>query len=52
MEKILCPGCGEVVCPQPNGTTNEYGEWEYEFTDCPIAECGHVFTADELKCVV
>lgn len=49
MEKITCPGCGEVVCPQPVGTVGADGEWEYELTECPIPSCGHTFTAEELK---
>lgn len=37
----ICPSCGERVMPDVVGKTNEEGEWEYDFTECPI--CGHIF---------
>ena len=46
MQTVLCPSCQTEVVPQPVGTTSDDGEWEYEYTECPM--CEYVFLAREL----
>lgn len=33
--------------PQAQGSTNEDGEWEQEFMECPL--CGHILKARDLQ---
>jgi hypothetical protein len=48
-KKVRCPECGATVIPYTVGTTDDHGDWEYDHTECPIGNCGHVFTQEEMK---
>ena len=46
MPTKICPKCHQRVIPQPVGWTDKDGNYNYEFTECPL--CEYQFKASEL----